>query len=147
MKKAAVVGGAVWSVPVIQSVTAPAAAASATVCSGGGGTCGVLVSGPGPCPKCATGVACSTNNDCATGVGCNSRTGTKVCGGPGAACTASANCVYKDCTNNICGYSAQFFGSACGTPAGTYTAPANNAACQAGSTCKIGPTGQYRCRP
>ncbi len=147
MKKAGVVGAAVWTVPVIQSAVAPAAAASATVCSGGGGTCGVLLSGPGPCPKCATGVACSTNNDCATGVGCSSRTGTTVCGGPGAACNNSGNCQYNNCTNSICGYSAGFFGSACGTPNGSFNGPPRNAACRSGSTCRVGPTGQYRCRP
>jgi len=77
MKKATVVGGAAWSVPVIQIVTAPAVAASPTVCSGG------VLSGAAPC----------------------------------------------------------------GTPNGSYDAPAQSAACQAGWYCKPGPIfGYMACR-
>lgn len=148
LKKAGIVGGVAWSIPVMQTVLAPSASASGpTVCSGGGGTCGTLVSGPGPCLPCATGVQCSAGADCATGVGCSSRSGTTVCGGPGATCGTGADCVFSNCTSGICGFGTGTGqqGAPCGTPNGGTSGAANSNACQAGWNCGS-QGGQQRCR-
>jgi hypothetical protein len=82
MKKAAVIGGVAWSVPVIQSAVAPASAAS-----GGGPNLGEGCSSPGT--ACADGSFCSPN---------------LFCGGVGAACPAGL-CIDADCSSStkICG--------------------------------------------
>ena len=61
LKKAGIVGGVAWSVPVLQTVMAPAYAAS--TCPNG--TCGV-----GCNVLCAIGDPCTTGADCITG-NCN----------------------------------------------------------------------------
>ena len=76
MKKAAVVGAAVWSVPVMQTALAPAASAS------GGGLNAVC----GPSQPCAAPYACGTDGRCG-GTGAN-------CGG------AAALCVSGGCSTN-----------------------------------------------
>lgn len=79
IKKAAVVGATAWSVPVVQSVTAPAAAASGPV----------------------VGQPCTGNGVCA---GDGSYCYNGVCGAPGASCAGGAPCQYGNCApNGICG--------------------------------------------
>ncbi len=150
MKKAAVVGTAVWAVPVIQSTVAPAAAASGTVCSSPDGTCGTLVLGPGPCVPCSIGVACGTDTDCATRVGCASRSGSTVCGGPGATCRNDSHCLYSNCRSGTCGYGATSQAASCGTPTDqAANGPANDDACETGWYCKprvVDGDSGFRCR-
>ena len=96
MKKAGVVGGLVWSVPVIQTALAPAASASA-LCQGGTSTCG------NGCDAglCGNGATCQTSADCINGT-CSGG----FCGGPsGTSCTTGGNaaCRYNNCSSGVCG--------------------------------------------
>jgi hypothetical protein len=114
MRKAAMGGALVWSVPVIQTVLAPSASASGL---------------PG------LGEACP-NNVCASGFFCSSVTGT--CGGSGATCGGNAGCVNGNCFNGVCGGS----GATCSSNAGCAYGNCNgttcgglNATCSANSQC------------
>ena len=110
-----------WSVPVLQTVMAPAASASAGTplgdpcndlgtCNGGNAYCNGAVCG-------GVGALCPASV-CAVGLQCSGRSGgTRTCGGPGAACSAGGQC-----TNGNCGV----FGS-CGGLGATCT---NNAQCR-----------------
>ena len=103
LKKAGIVGGIAWSVPVMQSVMAPAASASVNTplggncndlaaCNGGNSFCnGAICGGPG--------AVCGAT--CVSGVSC----GSGICGGQNAACTTNAQCAPgKTCNqaNNKC---------------------------------------------
>ena len=77
LKQAGVVGGLVWTVPVIQTALAPAASAS-----------GVGIGQP-----CSPdGDPCSDGSICFTG----------VCGAKGAPCGADAQCASLTCRNGKC---------------------------------------------
>lgn len=78
LKKAAVVTGAAWTVPVMQTALAPAYAASGGV-----------------------GSACSSNGEVCTGD--NSRCFNLICGGSGAICSGGEPCLYGNCAAGICG--------------------------------------------
>jgi hypothetical protein len=107
------------------------------VCSSPDGTCGTLISGPGPCAPCPNGVACGNAADCGTGVGCSSRAGQTICGGPGATCANNnSRCYFGNCNGGICGGGAALFGAPCGTPNGSTNAPGHNEVCQTGWYCK-----------
>lgn len=126
LKKAAAVTGAAWTVPVLQSVVAPAYAASGgigtpcstvgeacgdgsfcngTVCGGLGAPCGALclnsTCGSGTCG--GVGATCSGNAEC-NGRPCSGRTGgPTTCGGPGATCGTAGQCTYGNCNGVRCG--------------------------------------------
>jgi hypothetical protein len=106
LRRAGIVGAAVWTVPVIESAVAPAAAASTPTCTG---VCG------GTCPTCGVGQGpCTTNTQCNTGLVCSAG----VCKTPqGGTCTTNANCSTSVCISGTCQ----------GTVAGT--------TCSSGSTC------------
>jgi hypothetical protein len=91
LKRAGVVGAAVWTVPVIESALAPAAAASTPNCTG---VCG------GACPLCTAGQGtCTTNSQCASGLTCSGG----VCkAAQGATCTSNAQCVTNVCLSGTC---------------------------------------------
>ena len=103
LKRAAVVGGTVWSVPVIQSAVAPAVAASGTLgqpcpCKApvtcGGGICG------------GTGATCSSAAVCVSG-GCSGGLCTSVGQAPaGALCSTGTACLSGVCTGGTCAKSA-----------------------------------------
>jgi hypothetical protein len=77
LKKAGIVGGAAWSIPVMQTVLAPMASASTNTPLGG---------------------ACNDLDPCANGAAyCNG----SVCGGKGAVCTGL--CAVSTCANGQCG--------------------------------------------
>ena len=121
MKKAAVVGAAVWSVPVMQTALAPAASASPTnlppgasctastqcqfnncaggICGGIGATCsaGAQCADYGcdlGTTKCATNLPKGQNSSCSQNSACTSGIycGSNTCGGTGATCTTDAQC-------------------------------------------------------
>jgi hypothetical protein len=97
--KAGLVGGAVWTVPAMQSVLAPASAASGTsigsACTNIGDACG-------------DNTYCGTNGICGglgatCGAGCfNSSCKNGTCGGSGATCTKNKQCSSKICTSGHC---------------------------------------------
>jgi hypothetical protein len=93
LKKAGIVGGAAWSIPVLQTVMAPAASASAgsvigQPCSPAGVVCGdTSVCFGGLCG--APGATCSGGQPCFNS-SCSGSPAT--CGGQNAACTSNANC-------------------------------------------------------
>jgi hypothetical protein len=91
LMRAGVVGAAVWTVPVIDSALAPAAAASTPNCTG---VCG------GACPLCGPGQGtCSTNSQCASGLTCSGG----VCkAAQGSTCTANSQCVTNVCLAGTC---------------------------------------------
>jgi hypothetical protein len=101
LKKAGIVGGIAWSVPVLQTVMAPAHAASNTplgqACTGTG-TCanGVAYCNNVTCgglgATCPGGALCSGSN--CSGVG---GAQPNVCGGKGAACTSNGECLGGNC--------------------------------------------------
>ena len=116
LKTAGIVGGVAWSVPVLQTVLAPAASASAGTplgnpcndlgtCNGGNAYCnGATCGGVGAiCP----------GSVCVSGVECSGRTGSaETCGGPGATCgganddAADGLCTSGNCSkkkNGVCG--------------------------------------------
>lgn len=107
LKRAATVGAVAWSVPVLQSVAAPAASASVGtalgdpcndlgVCAGGDAYCNGTVCG-------GVGALCPTSI-CASGLPCSGHTGgAETCGGPGATCSSSAACTYGNCNGIRCG--------------------------------------------
>jgi len=110
LKKAAVVGGAAWSVPVLQTALAPAASASpgtgvGQVCTGGTGDNGKLCGDGSRCfgGICgADGATCTTYSHCMSG-GCYNA----VCVaagqvGPGGSCLGSSNCQYSSGNNSSC---------------------------------------------
>lgn len=142
LKKAGIVGGLAWSVPVMQSVVAPAHAASNTpiggVCSGAGSVCangnafcnGAICGGPGA--SCPTG----SSTQCVASSPCSRRTpgGVYTCGGPGAVCSTDANCTYGNCRGGACGG----FNAPC-------TTVGDNTPCATGFTCQQNGT-NIRCR-
>jgi len=148
LKKAGIVGGVAWSIPVMQTVAAPMASASHAggPCSGGGGTCGTLLPGhTGTCAPCTNGVACGASSDCTAGVTCSGRNGgPTVCGGPGATCTTAnqaTTCFYSNCSGNgQCG--------GAGTGSNASTCPANNSSvCAQSLTCtNVSPGLGWRCK-
>ena len=108
LKRAATIGTAAWTVPALQSVAAPAFAASG---------CSQVVCGIGAgCPLCSAGVTCSVNGECITGICAG------VCqpGGAGTSCATNG-----DCITGICG------GGTC-QPGGISTPCASNGDCTAG---------------
>lgn len=77
LKKAGIVGGVAWSIPVMQTVMAPMASASTNTGLGG---------------------ACNDLGTCASGAAyCNG----SICGGVGAICTGL--CAVSTCSNGQCG--------------------------------------------
>jgi hypothetical protein len=116
LKKAGIVGGIAWSVPVMQTVMAPAASASLNTALGG--NCDGSPPNSGPGSSCAAGNAiCSPLNVCG-GVGascaggkacfssnCSGAAGPQqnVCGGTRATCTADSQCSSgKYCDSGVC---------------------------------------------
>jgi hypothetical protein len=79
LKKAAVVTGAVWTVPILQTALAPAASASAGAVIGS------------PCSP--DGVVCGDTSVCAQ----------LICGGAGATCTGGQPCFNSQCSGGVCG--------------------------------------------
>lgn len=79
LKRVGVVAGAAWTVPLIQSAVAPAAAASGTM---------------GSSPY---GAPCSSNLDCASGYCING-----ICGQPGVFWAGSSCVKNADCWSGIC---------------------------------------------
>jgi len=127
LKRAAVVTGAAWTIPVLQSTVAPAYAASGgigtpcstfdevcaadgsrcngSVCGGLGAPCGALCfnssCGSGSCG--GVGADCTSNGQC-NGRQCRGRTGgPTTCGGPGAACSTGSHCTHGNCNGATCG--------------------------------------------
>jgi hypothetical protein len=96
MKRAGIIGVAtIWATPIVQSVGAPAFAATG-VCvpsdpSGCGGTC------PG---KCSLNLTCGTTTDCASGLTC---TGTKCKVSDGASCQGTGTTADTNCASGKCG--------------------------------------------
>jgi hypothetical protein len=107
LRRAAAIGTVAWSVPVLQSVAAPAASASVGtalgdpcndlgVCAGGDAYCNGTVCG-------GVGALCPTSI-CASGLPCSGHAGgAETCGGPGATCSSSAACTYGNCNGIRCG--------------------------------------------
>jgi hypothetical protein len=101
MKKAAVVGGLAWSVPVIQSVVVPAAAASGQTqigdpCTNYGGLCGdSSVCFNGVCGS--PGASCANANPCFNSA-CSGKT--QTCGGQLAYCTDDSQCASGNCNTH-----------------------------------------------
>lgn len=138
MKKAAVVGAAVWSVPVMQSALAPAASASggnalgdpcsksapcvaplscgSGQCGGTGAVCGgaaalCMNGGCRPNGLCAAAGQAPRGSTCSANTACryaNCHNG--VCGSPGATCGQNNQCLYNNCSGAICGGT----GASCG---------------------------------
>ena len=121
LRRAGVIGSAVWAVPAMQSVLAPAAAVSGP-CSQG--TCGIgagctlcpvgnfcavsaecltnICSG-GTCQAGGIGTTCATNADCTAGQCSQRGSEAKTCGGPGSTCTGPAGCTNGNCNGATCG--------------------------------------------
>jgi hypothetical protein len=142
LRRAAVVGTAVWSVPVLQSVAAPVAAAS--------GDCSQVICGIGTgCPLCESGIPCDVAAECVTGIcagvcqpggistpcassadctagECSGRTGgPTTCGGPGSDCTGNDDCTFGNCSG----------GGVCG---GAFTPCSTSAVCSPSRRCILG---------
>lgn len=126
IRKGTLVGVAAWSVPVLQSALAPAAAVSGLLCTQP--TCGqTLPESSGPCTLCPTMATCSANADCASGAcsggycvpslgvcSSNQNCPTGACVGivagvgscallwPDAVCTQSSQCASGKCTGGRC---------------------------------------------
>lgn len=109
LKKAAVVTGAAWSVPVLQTALAPMASASpgsgvGQVCTGGTSDNGQLC---GDGSKCFGGICGNTGAGCAVNAHCVSQLCvSNVCAAPrppGGTCTVNANCQYGNCNGTTCG--------------------------------------------
>ena len=124
LKKAGIVGGVAWSVPVLQTVMAPAASASAGTalgnnCPAGNVACqgGAFCAPTAPFRCGGLGATCGA---CAAGAGtCSNAT----CGGGGGTCTPAnqaTTCVSGICIGTTC---RALVGAACGT---------NNANCFSG---------------
>lgn len=128
LKRAGIIGVAtVWATPIVQSVGAPAFAATGICIPSDPSGCG------GTCPnKCAFGLTCTTTADCNAGLSCSggvckiadgqncsgaNPTGdascaSGKCGGSGsqkvclrstgAACTAGSQCASGTCTALVC---------------------------------------------
>jgi hypothetical protein len=139
LKKAGIVGGVAWSVPVLQTVMAPAHAASNTqlgdpcndlnICANGAAYCsGTTCGGVGAQCPAGSGVP----GQCVASSPCSQRPGGPfTCGGPRAACTTNAQCTHGNCsTDGYCGGT----GAPCG--ADTQCASAVGQACQNDGTCK-----------
>lgn len=156
LKRAALVTGAAWSVPVMQTALAPAASASpgtavGEVCTNPAGDEGALCGDGSRCHngQCGSdGAICTAAAHCTSG-GCSSgycvATGTAI---PGAMCLTDAACAYSNCNGGICGRGAPLLGAPCGTPNGTTNNPGQPAACAPGSTCRrfLGINHTWRCR-
>jgi len=141
MKKAGIVGGVAWSIPVLQTALAPSASASHEPPACGNDTCGAgclnptcgvgapCDAGVGPGQACSGGGTCGTNLICGgagvacTGSGagtcagsspCSQRpSGVRTCGGPRATCTVNSDCTNNNCAGGICGGT----GATCGSEA------------------------------
>ncbi|HUW16278.1 MAG TPA: hypothetical protein VMW94_04310, partial [Actinomycetes bacterium] len=85
LRRGAIIGAAVWTVPALQSALAPAAAASPPpVCT----------------VNCPPGSACATNTNCSTGLCLNG-----ICVIPypgGGTCTANSQCQSGNCLGGTC---------------------------------------------
>jgi len=108
LKKAAVVAGAAWTVPVMQTALAPAASASPGSMKGQPCTTPLADEGKlcGDGSRCHLGVCGSTGAICGSGANCISG----VCSGgfcvvaPGGSCSANADCQYNNCSaGGTCG--------------------------------------------
>lgn len=106
LKTAGVVGGLAWSVPVMQTVLAPAASASPGTqlgssctdllpCANGTAFCNGSICG-GVGADCSGGALCATSS-CATK---GKEDG--LCGGKGAACTTDDQCMSGNCKKGTC---------------------------------------------
>ena len=136
LKKAAVVAGAAWTVPVMQTALAPAASASP----------GSMKSEPCTTPLADEGKLCGDGSRCHLG----------VCGSTGAICGSGANCISGVCSGGFCvvlplgGTCAADAncepGLTCGT---TFKAPATSTVCGGlGAVCNPSlntPTGNPAC--
>lgn len=129
LKRAAVVGSAVWTVPVLQTVMAPAASASP------GTPLGDPCNDLGPCAggaycngtRCGGVGAICPGSVCASGIPCSGRTeGAQTCGGPGATCSGSEACDNGNCASGVCGGQWAWCGGGGG-----------NAVCAPGKTCSF----------
>ncbi len=142
LRRAAVVGATVWTVPVLQSVAAPVSAAS--------GDCSQVICGIGTgCPLCESGIPCDVPGECVTGIcagvcqpggistpcattadcttgECSGRTGgPTTCGGPGSTCDVNGDCTFGNCSGNgVCG--------------GRFTACSTSDVCSPTRRCRFG---------
>ena len=107
LKRAGVVGTAVWAVPVIQSVAAPAFAASNTVCPTGASDPQAQCGGPN-CVQCGAGKTCNTNGDCFSGSCVGGVCQRAVVG---SVCSSNADCHSNRCTGGVC--TGSNYGTAC----------------------------------
>ncbi len=97
IKRAGVVGAAVWAVPVIQSVAAPAFAASNQLCpspTDPAAQCG----GPN-CTQCNAGKTCANNTDCFSGACVDGVCSRAVVG---SVCASNSDCHSNRCTGGVC---------------------------------------------
>lgn len=107
LRRAGLIGAAVWAAPVVQTVLAPSASAHSHqqpgTCSGwtdaNGGFCG----GTGGCPKCGAGKICTSNSDCLSGE-CTGTKKRKTCAKStvGEPCRSGSDCTTGVCRNGVC---------------------------------------------
>lgn len=104
LRKTALVGGAAWSVPVLQSVLAPVA--SASVGTPLGGPCTDLMACAGGTAFCngatcgGVGAVCSGGALCAGSTCATNGKDKGQCGGKGTSCTADDQCMSGNCHKN-----------------------------------------------
>lgn len=104
LKRAGIVGGVAWSVPVLHTVLAPAASASAGTPLGA--ACDDLMACAGGTAFCNGATCGGVGADCSGGALCaNSGCATKgpqpgICGGKNVPCTTDDQCVSGNCHKN-----------------------------------------------
>jgi hypothetical protein len=140
LRRAATVGVVAWSIPVLQTVVAPAASASGCsqgICGTGAGCplcevgtpclvgaeCVTLRCSGGVCQPGQAGDTCDSNDDCVTNI-CSG--GTCQPGGIGTPCVTDAECTAGECS---------------GRSGGALTCGGPGSACNAGSDCTYGNCG------
>jgi hypothetical protein len=137
LKRAGIVGGVTWSVPVMQTVLAPAASASAGAvigdpCSPDGVTCGdSSICYASVCG--AMGASCATGPCFASACSPTNVPQPSICGGIRATCTSDAECLSSGCDGGRCKGGA---GAVCSKDDQCYT---SEGCCRAGDPgCTIG---------
>jgi hypothetical protein len=120
IKRASVVGAAVWATPVLQTALAPAASASGPT--------------PDPClttGTCPPGAPCTTDADCGSD-DCNTGTGVCRASGVDGTCSANVDCLTANCASGVCDEA---------WPGGPCQANADcmSGICQANKTCATSP--------
>ena len=130
IRRAGLVGAAVWTVPALQSAIAPAAAASGTrttdvVCSQG--TCGTQVPSGSGCSLCAVNHSCANSTECVTHV-CTGGTCRKAA--TGGSCASNGDCTTNKCTSGVCQQSQT--GQPCGSTGDCVTHICSSGTCASG---------------